>query len=358
MERISTDNGGFIPVVYSEFVDNFNNAKSERLAPHRSIDHAIDLEPGFKLPYGRIYNLSEFELRTLKAYIETNLANGFIQLSSSSAPALIVFAERTDGGLRLWADYRVLNTGTIKNRYPLPLISEILDRLHGARIFTKLDLHNAYHLIKIKEGDEYQTAFRTRYAQFKYRVMPFGLTNAPVTFQAYIDDCLQPYRDNFAVCYLDHILLYSTNEKEHEEHIRKVVQTLQEFGLYCQAEKCQFSFSEVSFLGFIVNSDGIGMESVRISTIQDWPTPKSVRDVQVLVRFANFYRRFIRKYVKVTLLLTELLKKTETLNAPKTSVKSNKPTYNWEWTREAELAFRNPKRAFTWAPILQHFNPA
>jgi hypothetical protein len=150
MERISTDDGGFIPAVYSEFVDVFSKAKEETLAPHRSIDHAIDLEPGFKLPCGRIYNLSEFELRTLKAYIEMNLANGFIQRSSSSAAAPILFAKKKDGGLRLCVDYQVLNSGTIKNRYPLPLISEMLDRRRGARIFTKLDLRNAYHLIRIK----------------------------------------------------------------------------------------------------------------------------------------------------------------------------------------------------------------
>jgi len=262
-----------------------------------------------------------------------------------------------DGGVRLCGEYRALNSGTIKNRYPLPLISEMLDRLRGAQIFTKLDLQNAYHLIRIKAGDEYKTAFRTRYGQFKYRVMLFGLTNAPATFQAYIDDCLRPYIDDFAVCYLDDILIYSTNEKEHEDHVRKVLQRLQEFGLYCKAKKCQFGVSEVGFLGFNINSDGIGMESDGISTIEYWPTPKSVWDVQVLLGFANFYRRFIRKYAKFTLPLTELLRKAETPNAPKTSQKSNKPTYKWEWTREAELAFRKLKRAFTGAPILQHFVP-
>jgi hypothetical protein len=223
MERISTDDGGSIPAVYSELVDVFSKAKPETLALHRSIDHAIDLEPGFKLSYGRIYNLSEFELRTLKAYIETNLANGFIQRSSSSAAAPILFAKKKDGGLPLCVAYRALNSGTIKNRYRLPLISEMLDRLRGARIFTKLDLRNAYHLIRIKEGDEYKTAFRTWYGQFEYQVMPFGLRNVPATFQAYIDDCLRPYIDDSAVCYLDDILIYSTNEKENEDHVCKVL---------------------------------------------------------------------------------------------------------------------------------------
>ena len=142
-QMIRTDDGGYIPDKYSEFVEVFSKTKADTLAPHRSIDHAIDLEPGCKIPYGRIYNLSEVELKTLKAYIETNLANGFIQRSSSQAAAPILFAKKKDGGLRLCVDYRALNSATIKNRYPLPLIVEMLDRLRGARIFTKLDLRNA-----------------------------------------------------------------------------------------------------------------------------------------------------------------------------------------------------------------------
>jgi hypothetical protein len=205
-------------------------------------------------------------------------------------------------------DYRALNSATVKNRYPLPLIAEMLDRVCGARIFTKLDLRNANHLIRIKEGDEYKTVFRTRYGQFEYRVMPIGSKNAPATFQAYIDDCLRPYLDDFAVCYLDDILIYSTNEKEHEDHVQKVLERLRQFGLYCKAEKCQFGTSKIGFLGFIISSDGVGMESDRISTIEDWPTPKSIRDVQVLLGFTNFYRRFIRKYAKVTTPISDLLK--------------------------------------------------
>jgi len=171
------------------------------------------------IPYGRIYNLSEVDLETLKAYIETNLSNGLIQWSSSSAAALILFAKKKDGGLRLCVDYRAIDSLRIKNRYPLPLISEMFDRLGEAPIFTKLDLWNAYHLIRMKERNEYKTAFRTRYSQFEYRVMPFGLMNVPSTFQVYMDDCLRPYIDDFAVCYLDDILIYLTPEKKPEEHV-------------------------------------------------------------------------------------------------------------------------------------------
>jgi hypothetical protein len=191
--------------------------------------------------------------------------------------------------------YRALNLVTVKNLYPVPLISQMPDLVREARIFRKLDLRGAYILSRIKEGDEYKTPFRTCYGQFKYRVVPFGLTNSPARFQSYIDDCLQPYIDHFAVCYLDHILIYSTNEKEHEEYVRQVLQRLEEFGLYCKAEKCQFGVSDVAFPAFVITPDGVSMESDWISTIEDWPTPKSVRDVQVLLAFMNLYRRFIGK---------------------------------------------------------------
>jgi len=185
---VPTDDGGHIPATYGEFMEVFSKEKAETLPPHRSTDHAIDLEPGYNLAYWRFYNVSELELRTLKAYIEANLANGFIQRSLSPEAAPILFAKKKDGGLRLCVDYSALNLATVKNRYPLPLISEMLDHVREARIFTKLDLSGAYNIIRIKQGDEYKTAFRTRYGQFKYRVMRFGLSNAPATFQSYIDN--------------------------------------------------------------------------------------------------------------------------------------------------------------------------
>jgi hypothetical protein len=144
------------------------------------------------------------------------------------------------------------------------------------------------------------------------------------------------------MCYLEAILIYSTHEKEHEDHIRKVLQSLQELAQYCKAEKCQFGVREISFLAFVINSDGIGMESDHIFMIPEWPTPGSVRDVQVLLGFANFYSRFIRNYAQVTAPISNFLKTQSSLK--------------WEWTRNAELAFRKLKNALTEAPILQDFN--
>jgi len=229
VEMVTTDDWGCIPAQYQELVEVFSKKKAGTLPQHRQIDHAIDLGRDNKPPYWRIYSLSEFELKRPKAYIETNLANGFPQRSSSSGAAPILFANEKDGGPRICVDYRALNIRTVNIRDPIAPISELLDRVHEARIFTKQDIRNAYFLIRIQEGDEFKTAFRTRYGQFEYRVIPFGLTNAPRTFQAHNDDCLRPYMDDFTVWYLDYILIYSTNEKEQEDHVRKVLQRLQEF---------------------------------------------------------------------------------------------------------------------------------
>ena len=166
-----------IPPEYLDLAEAFSEAKAEELAAHRPQDHSIDLEGG-EPPWGPLYNLSCVELASLRDYIKANLENGFIRPSNSSAGAPILFVKKKDGSLRLCVDYRALNKLTRKDRYPLPLISEALDRLSGAAIYTKLDIRAAYNLIQIRAGDKWKTAFRTRYGHYEYQVMPFGLANA------------------------------------------------------------------------------------------------------------------------------------------------------------------------------------
>jgi hypothetical protein len=180
-------------------------------------------------------------------------------------------------------DYRALNLGTVKNRYPLPLISELLDGVREAQIFTKLDLRNAYHLIRIKEGDKYKTAFRTRYSQFEYRVMAFGLTNAPAAFQAYIDDCLRPYIDELAVCYLDDILIYSTYEKEHEEHVRNVLQRLQEFHSIVRPKSASLEYRRSA----ILDCHQLGSNRTTYPRSKIGRRRNHFRDLQVLLGFVT-----------------------------------------------------------------------
>ncbi len=196
-------------------------------------------------------------------------------------------------------DYCGLNKITKKNRYPLPLISGLLDRLCTGKIFTKLDLHGAYNLLRIRPGDEWKTTFRTCYGHFEYTVMPFGLTNAPAVFQHLMNDIFRDYMDEFVVVYLDDILIFSKDQEIHDKHVRLVLATLREHGLYAKLEKCEFDKSSVAFLGYVISLVGIFMDKSKVETIQCWATPYSVKDVQRFLGFANFYRRFIKGYSKI-----------------------------------------------------------
>jgi Reverse transcriptase (RNA-dependent DNA polymerase) len=212
------------PPEYKEFAKLFEDDTGLTALPqHQPWDHEIPLKPGTKPTYGPIYSLSEKELAALREYLEENQKKGFIRPSVADAGYLILFVPKPGGKLRLCVDYRRLNEIIIKNRYALPLISELHDRIRGAKWFTTLDLRGAYNLIRMKEGEEKKTTFRTRYGSYEYLVMPFGLTNAPATFQSLVNDTLKGYLDIFCVAYLDDILIYSETLEQHVEHVRKVL---------------------------------------------------------------------------------------------------------------------------------------
>ncbi len=334
-----------LPKELQEYKDVFSTEEAGQLPSHEGRNHAIETtaEP----PFGPLYNLSNTELAALREYLDDALAKGWIRHSTSPAGAPILFVPKKDGGLRLCVDYRGLNRVTVKNRHPLPLISETLDRLTGSKRFTKLDLKDAYHRIRIRKGDEWKTAFRTRYGHFEYLVMPFGLTNAPATFQAYINKSLAGIIDSFCVVYLDDILIYSENEADHIDHVKQVLDRLRRFSLFANLKKCEFFTTEVEFLGFIVTIHGVAMDKRRVTAIQEWPKPKSYHDVQVFLGFVNFYRRFIHHYSQIAGPLTDLLKG---------STKGIK-TGPFEWSVAAEHAFTQLRDSFTDAPLLRHFDP-
>ena len=332
-----------IPPEYSEFADLFNKESAEQLPEHQPWDHTMPLVEGKQPPFGPIYPLSEFELRSLREYLDENLRKGFIRPSSSPAGAPILFAKNKNGSLRLCVDYRGLNAITIKNRYPLPLIPELLDRFRQAKYFTKLDLRGAYNLVRIAHGEEWKTAFRTRYGHFEYLVMPFGLANAPASFQGLINDTLRPFLDRFATAYLDDIMIYSNTLEEHKEHVRQVLARLRSKNLFVKLEKCQFHTDTTEFLGFIISPKGISMDPKKVEAITSWPTPTCQKDVMSFLGFANFYRRFVRSFSRIATPLTALLKKT---------------SLRFAWTASAQQAFDTLKLAFTTAPILAHFDPS
>src|SRR5947209_7012407 len=287
-----------------------------------------------------VYSLSEIELAALREYLEMMLELGKIRPSMSSAGAPILFIPKPNGrGLRLCVDYRGLNKITMKNRYPLPLMDELRDRVHGSTIFTKIDLKHGYNLVRIKEGDEWKTAFRTRYGHYEFMVMPFGLTNAPATFQAMMNDILREFLDQGVIVYIDDILIYSRDEQEYYALVEKVLQKLMDHNLAVGIDKCAFGVRELEFLGYVLSPESVSMADDTVRTIQEWATPQSVKDVQVFMGFANFYRRFIRNFSGICKPITDLLR-----GDPR----------NFVWSKAAETAFQFLKACFTTQPILRH----
>lgn len=319
----------------------FSKVESRILPPHRPTDHKIVLKKGAKPPFGRLYSMSREELAVLREWLQDNLAKGFIRPSTSPAASPVLFVKKSDGKLRLCMDYRALNAITVKNRYPIPLISETLDRLSQAKYFTKLDVISAFNRIRIHKGDEWKTAFRTRYGLFESLVMPFGLTNAPSTFQSYINSTLQEHLDNTCTAFLDDVLIDGTTRDDHRRQVNIVVEKLQKAGLQLDIDKCKFEASEVKYLGLIISRKGIEMDPQKVECIKSWKTPSCIKDIQAFLGFANFYRRFIKSFSKIALPLTELTKK----NVP------------WSWSQKCDDAFNSLKDSFIQAPILKHFDP-
>uniref|UniRef100_A0A8C2EBD4 Gypsy retrotransposon integrase-like protein 1 n=1 Tax=Cyprinus carpio TaxID=7962 RepID=A0A8C2EBD4_CYPCA len=331
-----------VPEAYHDLRAVFSKSRASSLPPHRPYDCAIDLLPGTSPPKGHLYSLSGPEREAMERYIHDSLVAGIIRPSSSPAGAGFFFVEKKDGSLRPCIDYRGLNDITVKNRYPLPLMSSAFELLQGATIFTKLDLRSAYHLVRIREGDEWKTAFNTHTGHFEYLVMPFGLSNSPAVFQALVNDVLRDMVDRFVFVYIDDILIFSQNERDHVQHVRRVLQRLLENRLFVKLEKCEFHAQSVPFLGFILSSEGIRMDLAKVKAVADWPTPDSRRAVQRFLGFANFYRRFIRNFSQIALPLTDL-----------TSTKKR-----FCWSSQAQAAFENLKSLFISAPILTTPDPS
>lgn len=331
-----------VPSEYHDFLDVFSKAKAEILPPSRSYDHTIDLIDDGNLPsIGAIYSTSIAESKALKDEIDGLLAKGFIRPSKSPIGAPVLFAKKKGGALRMCIDYRQLNSRTRKNKYPIPAINHLLERLSQAQVFTKFDLRGAYHLLRIAAGHEWKTTFRCRYGAFEFLVMPFGLTNAPSSFQHFVNDVFHEHLDKFIIVYLDDILIYSNTMQEHRQHVRQALSLLRQFRLFAKASKCHFHVPSVEYLGYIVGQNSISMDPDKVSAILAWPIPTSVKSVQSFLGFANFYRRFIREYSKVVTPLTALTKKDSA----------------FLWSPACQQAFELLKSRFSTAPILAHFQP-
>src|SRR5260221_3772798 len=293
---------------YHDFSDVFSGEKAGTLTPHRPYDLQINIKEGVKPIHRPIYSLSPPELTALWEFLKEHTRSGFICPSKSPWGSPILFVKQKDGSLRLCMDFRTLNRVMEKDCYPLPLTFDLLMSPTPARIYSKIDLKHAYHLVCITEGDEPKTAFRTCYGSYEWQVMPFGLSNTPVAFQRFINEVLRDLMDICMVGYLDNILIYSDSLEDHWDHIHEVLCRLCTAGLYTNLKKCKFHMDTVEYLRFILSPKGLQMDPAKVSMILDWPEPWKVQDVQAFLGFANFYRRFIHNYSEITLPLNHLCK--------------------------------------------------
>jgi len=254
-----------------------------------------------------------------------------------------MFVKKKDGILRLCADYRAPNEVSKKDRQPLPLIREALDRLGGAKYFSKLDIKDAYRNIRIREGEEWKTTFSTQLGTYEYLVMPFGLGNAPAAFQQWINEFFMAHIDMCYLIYLDDVLIYSNTLQQHRKDFSNILQAIRKSGMKVKPSKCEFHQNETEYLGFIIGQEGVKTDPVETQAIWDWTTPKKIKEIQCFLEFCNFYRQFIEGFSRTARPLYARTKK-ECIG-------------NWEWGDKEQQAFNELRIKLTTAPVLVYFDP-
>nr|GEZ64382.1 putative reverse transcriptase domain-containing protein [Tanacetum cinerariifolium] len=231
------------------------------------------------------YRLAPSEMKELAKQLKELSEKGFIRPSSSPWGVPVLFVKKKDGSFRMCIDYRELNKITVKNRYPLPRIDDLFDQLQGSSVYSKIDLRSSYPQLRVREEDIPKTAFRTRYGHYEFPVMPFGLTNAPAVFMDLMNRVCKPYLDKFVIVFIDDILIYSKDEKEHEEHLKAILELLKKEELYAKFSKCEFWIPKVQFLGHVIDSQGIHVDPAKIKSVKDWASPKSPMEIHQFLAF-------------------------------------------------------------------------
>ena len=324
-----------------EFKDIFPETLPTGLPPSRSVDHEIRLQPGAVPPAHQPYRLSHHEMLELNKTLQDLVEKGHIQPSSSPFSAPILFVKKKDNTYRMCVDYRSLNKITIKDRYPLPRIDDLLDRLHKSEYFSKIDLKSGYNQIRIKESDCPKTAFTTRYGLFEFKVMPFGLTNAPASFQRLTNDIFRQELDKSIEVFIDDILTHSFGSGNHLEHLRFTFDQLRKNKLYANPMKCSFGQVQIEFVAHRISFGHITLEKGKVDTVLNWPIPKNVTEVRQFLGFTNFYRRFIRSYAALAGPLIDL----------------TKSSVLFAWDKRCQNAFEKLKGRIASEPVLHLPDP-
>jgi hypothetical protein len=325
------------PTLLDRLLDQFGSIFEEPrgLLPARPYDHRIHLLPGTTPVAVRPYRYPHLQKDELERQCAEMLGQGIIRPSTSPFSAPVLLVRKTDKSWRFCIDYRALNAVTSKDKFPIPVVDELLDELHGARFFFKLDLRSGYHQVRMHTTDIPKTAFRTHEGHYEFLVMLFGLANAPATFQALMNDVLRPYLHRFALVFFDDILIYSSSWVVHLQHLAITLKAIRDHHLHLKRSKCSFGAALVAYLGHVI-AVGVAMDADKVAVVESWPEPHSARALRGFLGLAGYYRKFIWEFGIIVAPLTRLLRRDA-----------------FAWDDDAAMAFRALKTALTTGPVLQ-----
>ncbi|KAK2387384.1 hypothetical protein QL285_061173 [Trifolium repens] len=325
------------PPAIDPILHKFSQLFSEptALPPPRPTDHQIPLIHNSDPVNVRPYRYPQFQKREIELQIQQMISQGIIQPSSSAFSSPVLLVRKKDGSWRFCVDYRALNAITVKDRFPIPTIDELLDELYGTCWFSKLDLRSGYHQIRMNPADAHKTSFRTHLGHYEFLVMPFGLCNAPSTFQNTMNALFQDHLRRFVIVFFDDVLVYSKTLEDHVLHLQTVFDCLLQHQFFLKQSKCTLAQNSISYLGHIVSSKGVGPDPEKIQAMVDWPVPKNIKQLRGFLGLTGFYRKFVSHYARIAAPLTDLLKRDA-----------------FTWFPAAQTAFDALKNAMTQAPVL------
>ena len=321
-----------VPQKFHKWLKIFGKMESERMLIRKIWDHAIDLKEEFKASKAQVYPLSRIEREEVQQFIQDHLRKGYIRPSKSPQTSSVFFVGKKDGGKHMVIDYHRLNKQTVKNNYPLLLITNLVDSMENKKLFTKMDLQWGYNNVRIKEGNEWKVAFTIHVGLFELVVMFFGMTNLLATFEGMMNEIMRDLINEGKIAvFVDDVLVGTDSEKGHNKIVAEVLKRLKENDLYVKPEKCLWKVNKVNFLGVVMGQGKIKMEEEKVEGVLNWLVPKTVRDVRKFLGLTNYYRQFIKNFAMLAKLLNMLTRKDK----------------KWRWGEDQQKAFEQLKEIFT-----------